>query len=98
MAYTRIVQGRLFLDVKVQPGAARSEAAGLQGDRLRLRIAAAPEDGKANEELRSFLAKALGCGKKDIRLQSGEKSRLKTLELPLGLREKVESLALEEGG
>ena len=78
----RIKDKTLLLDIKVVPGASKSELAGIMENRLRLRIAAAPEDGKANGELRAFLAKLLDCPKKDIRIVSGERSRLKTLELP----------------
>ncbi|QQO08600.1 DUF167 domain-containing protein [Breznakiella homolactica] len=72
----------VFLDIKVVPGSSKSCVAGIQENRLRIKIAAAPEDGKANGELRNFLAKMLGIPKKDITIRSGEKSRLKTLELP----------------
>ena len=82
----------LYLDIKAVPGASKSGFAGIQGERLRVRIAAAPEDGKANEELISFLAKLLGLRKKDIVLETGEKSRLKTLRLPLAMKEKLEIL------
>lgn len=46
--------------------------------RLRVKIAAAPEDGKANAALVSFLAETLGLAKKEISIIRGEKSRLKT--------------------
>jgi uncharacterized protein YggU (UPF0235/DUF167 family) len=60
--------------------------------RLRVAIAAAPEHGKANAELRDFFAKLLGCPKKSVAVISGEKSRLKTLALPLSAKEKLEDL------
>ncbi|MCL2473208.1 MAG: DUF167 domain-containing protein, partial [Treponema sp.] len=60
--------------------------------RLKIRIAAAPEDGKANEELRSFLAKTLGLRKNDIIIESGEKSRQKTLRLPLSVKGKLDTI------
>ena len=88
----RIAGAQILLDIKALPGSAQSQIAGLSGDRLRIKIAAAPEDGKANAELRAFLAKALGCPKKDIVLVAGEKSRLKTMALPLALREKLEKM------
>ena len=91
-SYTRISDGFLFLNVKVVPGASKSELAEVRDGRLKVRIAAAPEDGKANEELRSFLAKTLEIPRKDIVLVSGEKSRLKTLRLPVSAREKIEKL------
>jgi uncharacterized protein (TIGR00251 family) len=72
----------ILLAVKALPGASKTEAAGVKNGRLRLRIAAAPEGGRANAELIAFLAKRLGCVKKDIVLVSGETSRLKTVMLP----------------
>jgi uncharacterized protein (TIGR00251 family) len=75
--------GLIRLLVKAVPGASKNALAGIQGGRLRVRIAAAPEDGRANEELRSFLAKLLGLPKKEVSLTGGEKSRLKTITLPL---------------
>lgn len=73
---------RVLLLVKVVPGASKTEIMDTQEGRLRLRVAAAPEDGKANLELRSFLAKKVGCAKKDVQIVSGEKSRLKTISFP----------------
>jgi uncharacterized protein (TIGR00251 family) len=81
--------GRILLDVKAVPGASKTEIAGVKDARLRIRIAAAPEDGKANGELVAFLAKTLGCAKRDVILQSGEKSRLKTISIPAECKEKI---------
>jgi uncharacterized protein (TIGR00251 family) len=89
----RVAGGKLLLDIKAVPGASKTGISGVKDGRLRFRIAAAPEGGRANAELIAFLAKALGCAKKDLSLYSGEKSRLKTLALPEGLREKAEALA-----
>ncbi|MDR3356070.1 MAG: DUF167 domain-containing protein [Spirochaetaceae bacterium] len=86
--------GLLLLSVKALPGASKTEFAGVQGGRLRVRIAAAPEDGKANERLAAFLAKTLGCSKKEIVLKSGEKSRLKTVSLPPRCLKKAAELAV----
>jgi uncharacterized protein (TIGR00251 family) len=84
--------GHVFLDIKASPGASRSLLSGILGGRLKVRIAAAPEDGRANAELIAFFAKVLGCAKKEITLISGERSRLKTLALPLAMREKLREL------
>jgi uncharacterized protein (TIGR00251 family) len=80
--YFRITDDSIHIDIKAIPGASKTELAGIKDSRLRLRIAAAPEDGKANAELIAFLAKTLGCPKRDIRLLKGEKSKLKTVEVP----------------
>ena len=88
----RICGEFLFLDIKAVPGASKSETGEVKEGRLKVRIAAAPEDGKANEELRSFFAKTLALAKKDIVPEKGEKSRLKTLRLPAAARERLENL------
>jgi uncharacterized protein (TIGR00251 family) len=83
---------KIRLEIKAVPGASKTEIAGVKDGRLRIRIAAAPEDGKANAELINFLSKALGCPKRDLMLLSGEKSRLKTIALPLERKERLEQL------
>jgi uncharacterized protein len=85
----------LLIDIKAVPGASKSALGEIREGRLKVRIAAAPEDGKANEELRSFFAKAIGLPKKEIVLETGEKSRLKTLRLPISAKEKFENLFLK---
>ena len=81
-----------ILLVKVMPSSAHSAIAGLrstaEGPALLVRIAAAPEKGKANEALVAFLAQALSLPRSKIDLRSGLTSRLKTIGLPAecGLR------------
>jgi uncharacterized protein (TIGR00251 family) len=85
------IEGNLIrLSIKAVPGSSRNAFAGIQDGRLRIKVAAAPEDGKANEELRVFLAKSLGIPKKDALLTAGEKSRLKTVTLPLSAKDNLE--------
>jgi uncharacterized protein (TIGR00251 family) len=90
--------GELWLNVKAVPGSSKTELAGVKEGRLRIKVAAAPEDGKANDCLVAFLAKLLGCRKKEIVIKSGEKSRLKTIILPAECREKAASLLSAESG
>ncbi|MDR2184059.1 MAG: DUF167 domain-containing protein [Treponema sp.] len=92
MSCFRLSEDRIYLDIKASPGVSKSRLMGVREGRLRVGIAAAPEDGRANIELRSFLAKLLDCPKKDIVLRSGEKSRLKTLVLPIACKDKLNQL------
>ena len=89
MECIRVAGDFLFLSIRVVPGASKSSIVEVKDDKLKIRIAAVPEDGKANEELRSFLAKALALPKRDIVIVSGEKSRIKIVRLPVSAEEKL---------
>jgi uncharacterized protein (TIGR00251 family) len=80
------------LEITAVPGASKTEFAGVKDGRLRVRIAAAPEDGKANAELINFLSKSLNCPKRNLQILAGEKSRMKTIALPLECRAQVEEV------
>jgi uncharacterized protein (TIGR00251 family) len=90
--------GRIRLEIKALPGASKTEFAGVKDGRLRIRLAAAPEDGKANAEMINFLSKTLGCPKRDLLFISGEKSRLKVIALPLECMARVEEVIGEQMG
>jgi uncharacterized protein (TIGR00251 family) len=86
------VKETVHIEIKAFPGSSKNEIAGVRDGRLLVRIAAPPEDGKANACLLGFLAKTLGCSKKDVVLVKGEKSRLKTAAVPAEYAEKVREL------
>jgi uncharacterized protein YggU (UPF0235/DUF167 family) len=65
--------GEVLLRVKAVPGA------GMLGDRLKVRVAAAPEGGRANRALIDLLATRLGVSPRSLRLVSGEAQPLKVL-------------------
>jgi uncharacterized protein len=67
----------VILELHVQPGAARSEFAGKHGDRLKVRVAAPAQDGKANAALIEFLARYYAVPRRNVRITSGLKSRQK---------------------
>jgi len=69
------------LDVRVIPRAGRSGFAGLRDGALLVRLAAAPVDGAANDELIGLLAKTLRIPKRDITIVSGERSRSKRIRI-----------------
>jgi uncharacterized protein (TIGR00251 family) len=71
----------VVLTLHIQPGAKRTESAGLHGDALKIRLAAPPVDGKANEALIAFLAKTLGVPKSHVELVSGQTSRAKRVRI-----------------
>lgn len=57
--------------LKVVPGARRPEIVGPLADRLKLRVAAPPEHGRANREVRELLARALGIRPRDVEIVAG---------------------------
>ncbi len=52
-------------------------------DYLEVRVAAAPTDGAANDEVIKLIAKSLGLPKSRLAIVSGQTARLKRIELPL---------------
>jgi uncharacterized protein (TIGR00251 family) len=77
--YTKRMGNRL--EVKVTPNAGRNAIAGWRDDVLQIKIAAAPEKGKANRELIDFLGRVLGVKKSDITIIQGQTGRNKSLEI-----------------
>lgn len=69
------------LRIKAVPGAARTQAMGRLGDAIKVRLAAAPEDGAANRELMAFVARELGLAKGAVTLAAGAASRDKVLAI-----------------
>jgi uncharacterized protein (TIGR00251 family) len=86
--------------VRVIPRAGRTAVGGKRGDALLVRLAAAPVDGAANEALIAFMAKLLGCSRRDISIVSGDKSRDKRLRVagltPAELERRVSALRSRE--
>ena len=70
-----------LLDVLVVPGASRASVVGPHGDALRVRVAAPPERGRANDAVTELLAAALGIRPADVRVERGHAARRKTLRI-----------------
>ena len=67
------------VSVRVIPRAGQSRIAGLRGNALLCRLAAAPVEGAANGALLTLLAHALAVPRRAIRLRTGERSRDKQI-------------------
>ena len=77
--FRQSADGRLTLTLHIQPGAKKTEFAGLHGEALKIRLAAPPVDGKANEALLRFIAEVLHLPKSAVTLKSGQTSRHKAV-------------------
>ncbi len=67
--------------VKAIPGAKREEIVGLLGDRLKVRVAAPPEGGKANAAICALIASRLAMRARDVEVTQGASSAQKTITL-----------------
>ena len=81
MAWLREVRGGVEIDLLVAPGAARTAFAGAHDNRLKLRVAAPPVDGKANNAVTKAIARALGVPKSTVEVARGRSSRRKTVRV-----------------
>ena len=79
--WLRVGDGKITLTLHIQPGAKKTEVAGLYGDALKIRLAAPPVDGKANAALIAFVADRLGVARSAVNLKSGQTSRRKVIEV-----------------
>ena len=73
--------GALTFVVRVVPRASKSATAGAHAGALKVRVAAPPVEGAANEELTRFLAKAFGVAARDVEVLSGRASRTKRVRV-----------------
>lgn len=73
--------GNLILTLHIQTGAKRTEATGLHGDALKIKLAAPPIEGRANAELLKFLAKIFNVPLYHVSLKQGVRSRHKVVEI-----------------
>jgi uncharacterized protein len=69
------------LRLRVSPGARRTELVGRHGEGWRVRVAAPPERGRANEAVLELLSASLGVPRADMRLVAGVTSRDKVIEV-----------------
>ena len=81
-----------ILAIRVTPRSAKPGIGGWRTgadgrDELEVRVAAAPADGAANEEVVKLLAKALGVSRSEVTIISGQASRHKRLAVPFELDE-----------
>ena len=75
----------LILHCRIQPNASADEIVGVQpdanGESVKIRITAPPVDGKANQYLIQFVAKAFSVSKRDIMIEKGQSGRQKRIRI-----------------
>ena len=100
--WRRIDDGAIELNVHAQPGAGRTAIVGRHGNALKVRVAAPPERGKANESLAKLIATSFGIAESAVSLTAGETSRTKRFRLtgvdPIEFGERLDDLLAEGAG
>jgi uncharacterized protein len=89
----------LRIRVKAVAGSRQSGIAGLLGDRLKIRVSAPPEGGRANDAIRNVLASSFGVAMRDVTLVSGASSREKVLDIrgePIALAVRLKAILADE--
>lgn len=71
----------ITLPIKAVPGASKDQIAGMLGDRLKVRIAAPPENGKANKSICTLIARSLNIKPSMIKVTSGQTNPEKVLTI-----------------
>jgi uncharacterized protein YggU (UPF0235/DUF167 family) len=86
--------------LRVAPGAATAGVVGRHGDAWKIRVAAAPERGRANDAVLDLLAETLAIPRADVALVSGAGSRNKIVELtglaPAEIERRLATAGMEE--
>ena len=89
------------LRLRVTPGARTSGIVGRRGEAWKVRVAAAPERGRANDAVLRLLAETIGVPREDVAVVAGHASRDKTIELtgvtPADAERRLASAAGEDG-
>jgi len=75
----RFIGNEIMLTLHVQPGAKRSEIVGLHGEALKIKLAAPPIEGRANDALLKFIADSFTVPLRNVKLLQGVKSRHKVV-------------------
>ena len=82
----------MIIRLKVVPSSSRDQIVGWLGDALKIKVAAPPEKGKANQAVIQLLARTMRIETAAIRVLSGESSPNKIVEIS-----GVESWTFDEG-
>jgi uncharacterized protein (TIGR00251 family) len=91
-----LVSGAVIFAVRIQPRASKDEIIGEIAGALKIRLQAPAVEGRANEALIEFLAQLLKTSKGAVRILSGERSRIKRLEIRGITRQQIERLAMRD--
>ena len=91
-----LAAGTVIFAVRVQPRASKDEIVGEMAGAIKIRLQAPALEGRANEALIEFLAELLKTPKGAVRIVSGERSRVKRLEIRGVTKQQIERLFVQD--
>ena len=91
-----LASGTVIFAVRIQPRASKDEITGEIAGAIKIRLQAPAVEGRANEALIEFLAQLLKSPKGAVRILSGERSRIKRLEIRGVTKQQIERLAMPD--
>jgi uncharacterized protein len=91
-----IAADTVIFAVRVQPRASKDEIVGEIGGAIKIRLQAPALEGRANDALIEFLARLLKTPKGAVRILSGERSRVKRLEIRGVTKQRIERLFVQD--
>jgi len=91
-----VARNSISFQVRVQPRASKDEVAGEMGGALKVRLRAPAMEGRANEALVEFLAELLKTSRSAVSILSGERSRVKRIEICGVTRQQILNLLAHE--
>jgi uncharacterized protein (TIGR00251 family) len=91
-----LAAGTVIFAVRVQPHASKSEITGERAGALKIRVQAPALEGRADEALIEFLAGLLKTSKGAVRILSGERTRIKRLEIRGVTKQQIEQLVMQD--
>ena len=89
VSIAKIKNGIAFF-VKVTPRSGKRAFAGWEGDKLKVKLLSPPEKGEANKELIEFLCESLSLKKTQVKIVSGETSRVKKVAIECASADELE--------
>ena len=96
MVETQERDGAVIFSVRVQPRASKDEIAGEMGGALKVRLRAPAVEDRANEALVELLAELLKTSRSAVSILSGERSRVKRIEIRGLTRQQILNLLTHE--
>jgi uncharacterized protein (TIGR00251 family) len=88
--------GTVSFAVRIQPRARNNEIVGELDGAIKIRLQAPALEGRANEALIEFLARLLKTPNAAVRIQSGERSRIKRVEIRGVTKQHIEQLIVQD--